>query len=748
MHKTPNPARPILGLFLLGCCLAAVLPARPVAASEASPVGVNIHIPQGSELASILDRVQVVGIGWVRIDFIWAVVETAPNRYDWAAYDALAAAARARGLEVYATIAYTPAWATAGPELSGVPSRPQDWSEFCGQAAARYRGAIRYWGVWNEPNLPRFWAGTREQYLDIILKPCADAIHAAAPEAKVAGPDLAHLTSGDSDWYHWLREVLETAGNRLDIVTHHLYDSDGHSDVTNKLGGSTLFGGRPAFWNAVPPSVEEVLQYAGAQDKPFWLTETGWESADVGEARQASYSTGLLEHWLTGQPGRDWVDKIFFYEMKDPPGDEFTWGLLRANGAPKPVYEAIRDFIGRSLPAVDEALVVSDTFPTRMETGQRLEVQVRVRNTGTSAWTRSQDYALGAWGDSDPFAAVRQPLEPGESVAPGQEKTFTMVFQAPAAPGTYETDWRMVREGQGWFGPILRRTVTVAAAPTAQQRTLSLLGSRFAVEVSWRDQHNNRAGYARALPGSDQTGYFWFFDAANVELVVKMLDATTFNGYHWVFYGALSDVEYWIQVTDRQTGRVKRYHNPPGNICGKGDTIAFRSPSSPGASASAGTAVPLAAVTFEDVDPEAATAPSAPETSLFVLPVESAAALTPATAAQTGACTPFGTTLCLLGNRFRVEVEWRDQHNGGNGLGTAVPGTDQTGYFWFFSPSNIELVVKILDGRTLNNKFWVFYGALSDVEYWITVTDTVTGARKRYHNRPGNICGVGDTQAL
>ena len=119
--------------------------------------------------------------------------------------------------------------------------------------------------------------------------------------------------------------------------------------------------------------------------------------------------------------------------------------------------------------------------------------------------------------------------------------------------------------------------MTVAAAPTAQQRTLSLLGGRFGVQVSWRDHHNNRAGFARAISGTDQAGYFWFFDPTNVELVVKMLDATTFNGHHWVFYGALSDVEYWITVTDRQTGKVKQYHNAPSNICGKGDT----SPSAP-----------------------------------------------------------------------------------------------------------------------------------------------------------------------
>jgi hypothetical protein len=102
----------------------------------------------------------------------------------------------------------------------------------------------------------------------------------------------------------------------------------------------------------------------------------------------------------------------------------------------------------------------------------------------------------------------------------------------------------------------------------------------------------------------------------------------------------------------------------------------------------------------------------------------------------------------LLGDRFRVEVEWTDQRSGDSGVGTAVPGTDRSGFFWFFEPQNIELVVKILDGRQANGHFWVFYGALSDVAYTITVTDTVTGEHATYHNPPGEICGRGDTAAF
>ena len=54
----------------------------------------------------------------------------------------------------------------------------------------------------------------------------------------------------------------------------------------------------------------------------------------------------------------------------------------------------------------------------------------------------------------------------------------------------------------------------------------------------------------------------------------------------------------------------------------------------------------------------------------------------------------------------------------------------------------------MLDGVPINGKFWVFYGALSDVVYTITVTDTETGAVNQYVNEAGNICGLGDTSAF
>jgi hypothetical protein len=283
----------------------------------------------------------------VRIDFIWAVAEPVRGKYDWRIYDAIAAAAKARGVQVFATIAYTPGWATDGPAITGVPRNPDDWRRFCFRAAKRYRGKILYWGLWNEPNLPRFWSGSRQQYVDIILKTGADAIHSGNPAAKVGGPDLAHLTVGDADWYDWLRRTLLEAGDRLDFITHHVYDEDGNRDVTSRLEAKTLFGSKPSFWDAVPPSVKEVLRSTGwFGRKPFWLTETGWESNRVSEGRQADYYGGLLGDWYTGRSGRDWIEKVFFYELQDAPAPGgLSWGILRPDGSPKPAYDAYRGFI-------------------------------------------------------------------------------------------------------------------------------------------------------------------------------------------------------------------------------------------------------------------------------------------------------------------------------------------------------------------------------------------------------------------
>jgi hypothetical protein len=130
-----------------------------------------------------------------------------------------------------------------------------------------------------------------------------------------------------------------------------------------------------------------------------------------------------------------------------------------------------------------------------------------------------------------------------------------------------------------------------------------------------------------------------------------------------------------------------------------------------------------------------------------VNPVMSGTELASTSGGRVAQCLPAVNALCLAGNRFRVEVEWRD-FRGRSGFGTSRPLTADTGAFWFFNAENTELIVKVLDGRTVNDHFWVFYGALSNVEYTLRVTDTVSGAVRRYRNPSGTFASRGDVEAF
>ena len=267
--------------------------------------------------------------------------------------------------------------------------------------------------------------------------------------------------------------------------------------------------------------------------------------------------------------------------------------------------------------------------------------------------------------------------------------------------------------------------------------TLCLLDGRFKVSVTWKNQHANPAttGVGQAVADTSQTGSFYFFSPDAVELLVKVLDGRALNNSFWVFYGALSDVEYTITVTDIVTGHVKSYHNAPGNICGEADT-SFSTTSS--------SSLDAAPASSADVESGLSELHSTGVLEIGADPEPEAAS-----PQAIGSCVASAEHLCLLSNRFQVTVSWNDQHNPGHtGTGTAVASNDGSGYFWFFAANNLELAVKIIDGRSLTGKFWVFYGALSDVEYTITVTDTTNGNVKSYHNLPGNICGGADTNAL
>jgi hypothetical protein len=96
------------------------------------------------------------------------------------------------------------------------------------------------------------------------------------------------------------------------------------------------------------------------------------------------------------------------------------------------------------------------------------------------------------------------------------------------------------------------------------------------------------------------------------------------------------------------------------------------------------------------------------------------------------------TALCLQ-HRFLTTARFR----------TGAPGTTETqasvvpvdnpgsGLFYFFSPDNWEIIVKAINGCGLNNRYWIFSAATTNVFYRLDVFDVVRGTQRIYFNYPG-----------
>ncbi len=127
------------------------------------------------------------------------------------------------------------------------------------------------------------------------------------------------------------------------------------------------------------------------------------------------------------------------------------------------------------------------------------------------------------------------------------------------------------------------------------------------------------------------------------------------------------------------------------------------------------------------------------ETGAYTLTLECSAA---------ASCVPDPTALCLNNGRFRVAATFLTP-DGRSGNGQTVPETSDTGLFWFFSASNIEAIVKVVNGCAFNDRYWVFAAGLTNVQVVLTVTDTSTGETRTYTNPQGTpFAAIQDTNAF
>ena len=196
-----------------------------------------------------------------------------------------------------------------------------------------------------------------------------------------------------------------------------------------------------------------------------------------------------------------------------------------------------------------------------------------------------------------------------------------------------------------------------------------------------------------------------FFGPNNWEVLLKVLDARALNGRFWVFYAAATNVEFTVRVTDTSCGTARSYTNISG-----------------------------------------VAAPAVTDTSAF----------TPCANPVPPSCTADESTVCLGENgRFEARIDWRD-FAGLTGQGSQVlldqagrAASDDSGLFYFFTEDNWELLVKVLDGCGLNDRFWVFSAATTNVEYTLRVTDRASGQVRTYTNPLGVAAdALNDTSAF
>ncbi|MCC6626325.1 MAG: endo-1,4-beta-xylanase [Chloroflexi bacterium] len=358
------------------------LPPAPVAQAQAvsSPFGVNTHVGtrfgQFGRMHVPLDLVARHNVSWVREEFRWDVIQHRPGRWDWGFSDELVDTATARGLSILGLLVYSVGWANPGAGAGSnqpvwaMPANLDAYREYVSTVVSRYRGRVRAWEVWNEPNHAYFWQPEpKPEAYAALLRVASDAIRAADPGARVvlggvSGSDIA-----------FLERVVAAAGwDAFDVVAAHPYVAPKSPER------GALADGEIAKLRAF------VDRHGG--NKPIWLTEFGWPTSTPGHwgvgdgDAQANYLVrGFVQ--ATTSPG---VERAFWYNWRndgsDPGNDENNFGLVANDWrTPKPAATALRTLTRR----LDNASFV-----------RRLDLQVAGR---TIVNDFEDEQGWHAWGD-------------------------------------------------------------------------------------------------------------------------------------------------------------------------------------------------------------------------------------------------------------------------------------------------------------------------------------------------------------
>ncbi len=362
-------------------------------------------------------------------------------------------------------------------------------------------------------------------------------------------------------------------------------------------------------------------------------------------------------------------------------------------------------------------LTVPGTYPPRAGTPPLLYTNAKCRDGLCRATAGATVMFRDTTGD--------RVSERSWNIEGGMMSSAVSVEHSWATPGFYKVSLTVTNGGEE--STATRHFLVEASAPTglcvSTPNTRCLHDSRYAVSARWWAKDGQAGMASVAHGGTNQAGLFSFHNPDNWEILIKVLDGCAINRSVWTFGASPSDLGQEIHVTDTMTGMSKVYRNEAGHRANAIiDTGSF-----PGACGVGEAASQLT---------DAGSAPEVPAAA--ILPA--IAGTTTLAAQETGECTAGMNTLCLRDGRYEVTVNWTDMSGDAElskKAGVAMTRSSESGLFYFFEPGNWELMLKVLDGCSVNGHHWVFGAAATDVGFDITVRDLTNGTMKQYMKKPG-----------
>ncbi len=298
------------------------------------------------QLRDDLDALVTLGVTRLRVDVSWAVLQPGSDRFDWSSTDRVMGEARARGIDVLGVLGYEPDWARrTTADGTALPVDPQAFAAFAGLAADRYAEEVGAWEIWNEPNISRFWPTGPDPvaYAEVVAA-ASPLIRAAAPGATILVGALSPADDGadalaPATFVTGLYDTLDP--DTFDALSVHPYTYPASASGSQS-------------WNTFHrlEELHRIMARHGDGGSPIWLTEfgapTGTSEVSVSEQDQAEQLTTGIEEARQ----RCYTGPLYVYSLRDagtdPADPEDNFGLLRADGTPKPAYAAVAEAAGAS----------------------------------------------------------------------------------------------------------------------------------------------------------------------------------------------------------------------------------------------------------------------------------------------------------------------------------------------------------------------------------------------------------------